>query len=119
MSLLNIKQTKKRIDFQTFSRTESTALLLKRVSIMDMLWKVTVHVLMSNFLIFYFYIPLFQVLASWRGHLENVTCISIVDEPEMVLTSSLDCTVRLWTTKGHYVGEIERSDFGVHRKSRF
>ena len=45
-----------------------------------------------------------SVLATWRGHIESVTSVTLVEAQKMILTSSLDCTVRLWTLEGHYVG---------------
>ena len=40
----------------------------------------------------------------WRGHVESITSITLVEENKMIMTSSLDCTVRLWTLEGEYVG---------------
>ena len=44
----------------------------------------------------------------WRGHVESVTSITLVEENKLILTSSLDCTVRLWTLEGEYVGTYEK-----------
>ena len=30
----------------------------------------------------------------------------MVDDKEVLLTSSEDCSTRLWTTKGHYIGTV-------------
>ena len=51
-----------------------------------------------------FYIP-FLVVTTWRGHIENVTNMTMVEEQKMLLTSSLDCTVRIWTFDGDYIGK--------------
>ena len=45
-----------------------------------------------------------SVIATWRGHVESVTCLHLIEEKQTLLTSSLDCTVRMWTTAGHYIG---------------
>jgi len=47
------------------------------------------------------------VVLKWRGHVENVTCMVLVeDHGGLLVTSSLDCTVRVWTLAGHYVGTM-------------
>ena len=45
------------------------------------------------------------VMLSWRGHVESVSSIDLVEQNKVLLTSSSDCTVRMWTTEGHYIGE--------------
>ena len=44
------------------------------------------------------------VVSKWRGHVENITCMALAEDHQLLMTSSLDCTVRLWTFSGHYVG---------------
>ena len=50
-------------------------------------------------------VGLWPVLLSWRGHVESVSAIDLVEQNKVLLTSSCDCTVRMWTTEGHYIGE--------------
>lgn len=50
------------------------------------------------------------VLKRWRGHIDNTTCMTIVEDPKILITSSLDCTVRLWTFDGDYVGKNNSPD---------
>ncbi|XP_076467714.1 cilia- and flagella-associated protein 337-like [Babylonia areolata] len=45
-----------------------------------------------------------EVVLSWRGHVESVSCIDLVEQNKVLLTSAADCTVRMWTTDGHYIG---------------
>ncbi|XP_075264568.1 cilia- and flagella-associated protein 337-like isoform X2 [Convolutriloba macropyga] len=47
---------------------------------------------------------------TWRAHVESVTCMNLVEQSKLVVTSSLDCTVRLWTMAGEYVGTFGQSD---------
>ena len=47
----------------------------------------------------------FSVVTMWRGHVGSVTCLTLAEEHKMLLSSSMDCTVRVWTFDGEYVGE--------------
>ena len=64
--------------------------------------QVHVLVLFHNFTI------IFTVFIFWRAHVDNVTAVTILDESKMVVTASLDCTVRMWTLDGEYVGMLEQ-----------
>ncbi len=44
------------------------------------------------------------MLSTWRGHTDSVTSIEVVDDKQLVATSSEDCCVRLWTWKGAFIG---------------
>nr|XP_033794798.1 WD repeat-containing protein 64-like isoform X2 [Geotrypetes seraphini] len=41
---------------------------------------------------------------TWRAHNCNITSIILVKGQQLCLTSSLDCTVRLWSLQGEHVG---------------
>ena len=41
---------------------------------------------------------------TWRAHLLSVVSIDTAEESGVVVTASTDCTVRLWTQKGCYIG---------------
>jgi len=45
-----------------------------------------------------------NIYLSWRGHIDTVTQIALIDHREIVITSSTDCTCRAWTFDGEYVG---------------
>nr|XP_054754584.1 LOW QUALITY PROTEIN: uncharacterized WD repeat-containing protein alr3466-like [Lytechinus pictus] len=51
-----------------------------------------------------------ELLGSWRGHIQSITSMNLVEERSVLITSSLDCTVRLWTTEGHYVGTFGQDE---------
>ncbi|WAQ98654.1 hypothetical protein MAR_023027 [Mya arenaria] len=36
-----------------------------------------------------------EVTMTWRGHVKSVTAISLVEEHKLLITASVDCTVRL------------------------
>ena len=44
------------------------------------------------------------VINSWRGHVKSVTSLTLVEEHKILLSSSVDCTVRMWNMDGHYIG---------------
>nr|CAD7445100.1 unnamed protein product [Timema bartmani] len=50
--------------------------------------------------------PLPILLSSYRAHLEAVTHIEYLAESRIVISSSSDHTVRLWTVGGRYVGTL-------------
>lgn len=58
--------------------------------------------------------PVCIVLTTWRAHVENVTCIMVVEDKKMIVTASLDCCLRVWTNDGEYIGMII---YGVNRFS--
>ena len=50
------------------------------------------------------------LLTSWRRHTETVTSIALIDHKELIVTSSLDCTARVWTHEGQYVGTFGQAE---------
>ncbi|XP_028275016.1 WD repeat-containing protein on Y chromosome [Parambassis ranga] len=40
----------------------------------------------------------------WRAHTSTITGLQIVDNDQVVLTSSTDYTVRLWSARGEFIG---------------
>ncbi|KAH3841539.1 hypothetical protein DPMN_115005 [Dreissena polymorpha] len=51
-----------------------------------------------------------EVIVTWRGHVKSVTAISLVEAHKLLITSSVDCTVRMWNMEGHYVGTFGQPD---------
>ncbi|XP_050802253.1 WD repeat-containing protein 64-like isoform X5 [Gopherus flavomarginatus] len=51
-----------------------------------------------------------QVLLSWRAHSCSVTSVAWVSEDRLLLTSSVDCTVKLWSLEGEYIGTFGQKD---------
>ncbi|XP_053098931.1 EF-hand calcium-binding domain-containing protein 8 isoform X2 [Hemicordylus capensis] len=43
-------------------------------------------------------------LNSWKGHLKKVVSIKYVEKFRVILTSSHDCTIKLWMISGQYIG---------------
>jgi len=45
-------------------------------------------------------------LASWRAHVAEVVSVEYIpyDDNPLILTASADCTARLWTVTGNYIG---------------
>ncbi|XP_056139747.1 WD repeat-containing protein on Y chromosome [Lampris incognitus] len=51
----------------------------------------------------------------WRAHTSRITGLQIVDSDQVLLTSSTDCTVRLWSTYGEFIGTFGQSDsWSIH-----
>ncbi|XP_053398693.1 WD repeat-containing protein 49-like isoform X5 [Mercenaria mercenaria] len=51
-----------------------------------------------------------EVLVTWRGHVKSVTSIALVEEHKLLISASVDCTVRMWNMEGHYVGTFGQPD---------
>ncbi|XP_074650451.1 cilia- and flagella-associated protein 337-like [Tubulanus polymorphus] len=51
-----------------------------------------------------------ELLIMWRGHIDSVTALDLVEDHKMIITASLDCTVRLWTFDGDYIGTFGQPD---------
>ena len=45
--------------------------------------------------------------SSWRAHVAEVVSVEYIpacDDHALILTASVDCTARLWTVTGNYIG---------------
>ncbi|XP_037533806.1 WD repeat-containing protein 64 [Nematolebias whitei] len=52
---------------------------------------------------------------SWRAHTSSITSLQIVDTDQVVLTSSTDRTVRLWSAQGQYIGTFGQPEtWSIH-----
>jgi len=51
-----------------------------------------------------------NIYLSWRGHIDTITEIALIDHREILITSSLDCTCRAWTFDGEYVGTFGQNE---------
>ncbi|CAB1347456.1 unnamed protein product, partial [Coregonus sp. 'balchen'] len=51
----------------------------------------------------------------WRAHTGSITGLQIVDNDQVLLTSSIDCTVRLWSAYGEFIGTFGQQDnWSIH-----
>ncbi|KAM6987512.1 cilia- and flagella-associated protein 337 [Tautogolabrus adspersus] len=51
----------------------------------------------------------------WRAHTSRITGLQIVDSDQVVLTSSTDYTVRLWSTRGEFIGTFgQYESWSIH-----
>lgn len=50
------------------------------------------------------------VKQKFRCHLTTITNVDLVDSKELIITSSTDCSIRLWTLSGYYVGTFGQKD---------
>ncbi|MBN3297524.1 WDR49 protein, partial [Amia calva] len=51
----------------------------------------------------------------WRAHISSVTSLVIIDEDKVLLTSSTDCTVRLWSIHGEFIGTFGQPEaWSIH-----
>ncbi|KAJ3129013.1 WD40 repeat domain 95 [Nowakowskiella sp. JEL0407] len=52
----------------------------------------------------------FSLRLVWRAHVQSITSVSFVPNHEIVVTASLDSTVRLWTIKGAHIGVLGQEE---------
>ncbi|XP_034024275.1 WD repeat-containing protein on Y chromosome [Thalassophryne amazonica] len=51
----------------------------------------------------------------WRAHISTITGLQIVDNDQVVLTSSTDGAVRLWSSRGEFIGTFGQSErWSIH-----
>jgi hypothetical protein len=50
-----------------------------------------------------------QLLIAYQAHLQPITSIMYANDREIVITSSVDCTIRLFTLTGRYIGFMGQS----------
>ena len=46
----------------------------------------------------------------WRAHCKNITSIEYIDTAKVVISSSIDCTIRLWSADGKYIGTFGQDE---------
>uniref|UniRef100_A0A673JCJ9 WD40 repeat domain 95 n=1 Tax=Sinocyclocheilus rhinocerous TaxID=307959 RepID=A0A673JCJ9_9TELE len=46
----------------------------------------------------------------WRAHISSITSLKIFDKDQFLLTSSLDCSVRLWSIHGEFIGTFGQEE---------
>uniref|UniRef100_A0A8C6QMX5 WD40 repeat domain 95 n=1 Tax=Nannospalax galili TaxID=1026970 RepID=A0A8C6QMX5_NANGA len=51
-----------------------------------------------------------KTVTFWRAHTSMVTSLELIEEENIVLSSSLDCTVRLWSKDGAYIGTFGQNN---------
>jgi len=50
-----------------------------------------------------------QLLIAYRAHLRPITSIFYANDREILITGAVDCTIRLFTLTGRYIGFMGQS----------
>ncbi|XP_041054935.1 WD repeat-containing protein on Y chromosome [Carcharodon carcharias] len=45
-----------------------------------------------------------RIVNYWRAHVSDVTCMELIEEQKVMVTSSVEGTVRLWSMDGEFIG---------------
>ncbi|XP_037402683.1 WD repeat-containing protein on Y chromosome [Pygocentrus nattereri] len=54
----------------------------------------------------------------WRAHIGSITGLQIIENDRVLLTSSTDCTVRLWSIHGEFIGTFGQPErWSLHTES--
>ncbi|KAG8136820.1 hypothetical protein E2320_005385, partial [Naja naja] len=51
-----------------------------------------------------------KYLNHWRAHLDLVLTLEVIDEDNILLSCSIDCTIRLWSLNGEYIGTFGQEE---------
>ncbi|XP_043917898.1 WD repeat-containing protein 49-like [Protopterus annectens] len=51
-----------------------------------------------------------SLIHSWSAHQASVTSIELISELQLLVTSSTDCTVKLWSLQGEHVGTFGQAE---------
>ena len=46
----------------------------------------------------------------WRGHVQMVTSLAYIDSSDILISSSSDCTIRVWTPDAKYIGTFGQDE---------
>ena len=49
------------------------------------------------------------VSTKWRAHRQGITCLTLVENQNVLVSTSFDQTCRVWNTEGHCVGTFSQS----------
>ncbi|KAI1900934.1 hypothetical protein AGOR_G00054940 [Albula goreensis] len=60
-----------------------------------------------------------KLLTSWQCHLRRILQVEFVAHLDLIITTSLDCNVRLWTFTGTYIGTFGQVQWRVEEPSTF
>ncbi|XP_030634021.1 WD repeat-containing protein on Y chromosome [Chanos chanos] len=54
----------------------------------------------------------------WRAHVSSITGLQIIEKEQVLLTSSVDYTVRLWSVHGEFIGTFGQTErWSIHTRS--
>ncbi|XP_055052839.2 cilia- and flagella-associated protein 337 isoform X1 [Misgurnus anguillicaudatus] len=51
-----------------------------------------------------------QRVNFWRAHISSITGLKIIENDQFLLTSSVDCSVRLWNIHGDFIGTFGQTE---------
>ncbi|CAN2388852.1 WD40 repeats [Pristimantis euphronides] len=57
------------------------------------------------------------LLHCWRAHRSDITRVITVEKHHVIVTSSQDCTVKLWTVQGEYIGTFGQNELWCLNKT--
>lgn len=50
------------------------------------------------------------MIKCWRAHTQNIGAIEYIETAKVLITSSADCTIRVWTPDGKYIGTFGQEE---------
>ncbi|CAM9527261.1 unnamed protein product [Lampetra fluviatilis] len=59
-----------------------------------------------------------QLVSLWRAHVGAITSMEAIEEHKLLLTAALDCSVRLWSVDGAFVGTFGQDTlWDIHNRA--
>lgn len=50
------------------------------------------------------------MVKCWRAHIQNVSSIEYIETAKIIISCSSDCTIRVWTPDGKYIGTFGQDE---------
>ena len=50
------------------------------------------------------------MLKCWRAHIEPISSLEYVESSKVIISCSSDCTIRVWTPDGKFIGTFGQSE---------
>ena len=50
------------------------------------------------------------MIKTWRAHCQHINAIEYIETAKVLITGSVDCTIRLWTPTGLYIGTLGQEE---------
>ena len=50
------------------------------------------------------------MIKKWRAHISNITALEYIETSKVLISGSIDCTIRLWSPNGMYIGTLGQDE---------
>ena len=50
------------------------------------------------------------MVKKWRAHTQSINSIIFIENSQTIISGSVDCTVRIWSNNGYYIGTFGQKE---------